>query len=250
MSRISPQAIVEPGAQLAADVVVGPFSYIGPRVRLGTGCIIENNVTIVGDTVLGERNHVFPMAVIGIAGASGEDGSVRIGDANAFREHVTVYGGVGEPTRVGNDNLLMIDSSVGVSAIVADHCILANVTHVGPGAILQDYTHTSGFSTVDPGVTVGTYTFIAAYTGIDRDTPPFAMVQGCPFRVRGVNTHKLRKCGFGDDDIRILKDVFRELFNSTGRVDPDALKRLRETRPGNPHIRRLLESIEGAERGA
>ena len=64
MPEISKQAIVEKGAKIADDVKIGPFTYIGPHVKIGPGCIIQNNVTIAGRTTLGDRNRVFPMAVI------------------------------------------------------------------------------------------------------------------------------------------------------------------------------------------
>jgi len=246
MPNISPQAIIEEGAQLARGVRVGPFSYLGPQVRIGPDCTLENNVTILGDTVLGEKNHVFPMAVLGTAPVgSGTVVSCRIGNANAIREHVTIYGGASSPTRIGTDNLLMIDCTVGAGAVVGDHCIFANVTHIGAGTRMADCTHTSGFAAIADGVTVGAYTFIAGYAGVDRDAPCFAILQGSPFRVRGVNTHKLRRCGFGDDDIRALKDAFRELFNGqTEDPDPAGLERLRRQKELNPCVRRLLEALE------
>ncbi len=248
MPIISPHAIVEEGAELAEGVRVGSFSYIGPKVSIGPGCIIENNVTIVGATTLGELNHVFPMAAIGLSpdGCEG-DGVCVTGDANSFREHVTVYAGVDGPTRIGADNLFMIDCTVGAAATVGDHCIFANLTHIGAGAHVADYIHTSGVATIEDGVTVGAYTFIAGYAGIDRDVPPYAMVQGSPHRIRGVNTHKLKRCGFGDDDIRALKEAFRELFNGTGQpVRPEAIQRCRQASGAGACVGRLLEALEAA----
>ena len=36
MSQIHPTAVIEPGARLGAECVVGPYAFIGARVRLGT----------------------------------------------------------------------------------------------------------------------------------------------------------------------------------------------------------------------
>ena len=122
--------MVEKTAKLAEDVRVGPFSYIGPHVKVGRGCIIENNVTLVGKTTLGPKTRVFPMAVVGAAPASaGGEGECIIGNANAIREHVTVYGGLDKPTRIGHDNLIMIGSQIGAGATLGDHGIFANCTH-------------------------------------------------------------------------------------------------------------------------
>ncbi len=43
MAEISDKSVVETGARLAKDVVVGPFCYIGPDVKVGAGTIIEGN---------------------------------------------------------------------------------------------------------------------------------------------------------------------------------------------------------------
>lgn len=263
MPKVSRQAIVEKGAQLAEGVTVGPFSYIGPQVRLGAGCVIENNVTILGRTVLGRNNQVFPMCVIGSEdpaaahpGASrpapAPDATCVLGDANAIREHVTIRGGSDQPTRIGGDNLIMVDCHLGAGAAVGDHCIFANCTHVGDGGKVEDYVRTSAFTTVEPGAKVGAYTFIAGFAGIDRDAPPFAIVQGFPFRVRGVNTQNLKRCGFGEEDIQALKQAFHEIYSGeNGRPDEEALRRLARGPATNPQVLRLLETLlpkEGEDR--
>ena len=37
---IDPRAIVDPGARIAANVEIGPFSIIGPDVEIGEGAMI------------------------------------------------------------------------------------------------------------------------------------------------------------------------------------------------------------------
>lgn len=249
MSEISKLAVVERGAKIADSVRIGPFSYIGPHVRIGPGCIVENNVTITGHTTLGERNHVFPMAVLGVSPEGDkESGEVVIGEGNVFREHVTLYAGGEKPTRIGTDNLVMIGCHIGAGAQIGNHGIFVNCTHVGSEAKIQDYVRTSGFIIIGAGVTVGAYTFTLGYAEIDRDAPPFAMVQGSPFRVRGVNTENLRRCGFGEDDVRALKNAVRELYNGSGETaDPDVLQRLLNDSTANPHVLRLAQAVKAAK---
>ncbi len=249
MPDISPLAIVEKSAKLADDVRVGAFSFIGRKVKIAPGCVIENNVTITGRTVLGEKNHVFPMTVIGTP-MDGPDGGGKciLGEANVIREHVTVYTTRGRVTRIGNDNLIMIGCVIGPGAQMADHGIFDNLTNIGADATVEDYVWTSGYTKVESGTTVGAYTFTVGYSCIDRDAPPYAMVQGFPIRVRGVNTRNLKRCGFGDDDVRALKVAFRELFNgATDFVNDEALVKLRGHT--NPHVRRLVESVQRSQDG-
>lgn len=243
MSNISPQAVIERGAQVAADAIVGPFTYIGPHVCIGPGCVIGNNATVTGRTTLGEKTRVFPMAVIGVSSEGSDEAECILGKANSIREHVTLYGGSRVPTRIGNDNLIMISCVVGPGASIGDHGIIVNGTMIGAEARVDDYIHTSAFVTIGQGVSVGAYTFIAGYADVDHDAPPYAIIQGSPFRVRGVNAEKLKRCGFGEDDIRALKEAFRELFDGEGSTaDEEAISRL-SSPASNPHVRRLVSAI-------
>jgi len=254
MPEISRHAVVERGAQLDGDVRVGPFSYIGEHVRLGPGCIIENNATVTGKTTLAARNHIFPMAIVGAPAGEAKPGEPPpgpgqciIGEANVIREHVTIYAGTQRPTTIGRDNLIMIGCQIGPGAVVGNHEIFANCTHVLAGAVIEDYVRSSAFPVVEPGVRVGAYTFISGYARLDQDAPPFAMVQGQPFRVRGVNTQNLRRCGFGEDDIRALKSAFRELFDGVGcGVNSEALRRLHDDPGVCGSVRRLLQALQHA----
>ena len=53
MTQIHPTAVVENGARLGADVVVGPFAVIGADVVVGDGCKIFGHAMISGQTTLG-----------------------------------------------------------------------------------------------------------------------------------------------------------------------------------------------------
>ena len=43
MPNISPHAVVMAPANLAGDVVVGAFAYVGPHVRIEAGSRVDNN---------------------------------------------------------------------------------------------------------------------------------------------------------------------------------------------------------------
>jgi UDP-N-acetylglucosamine acyltransferase len=244
MPEISRHAIVERSAELADDVHVGPFAYVGPHVRLGAGCVIDSGATVTGQTTLGAKCRVFPMAVIGAGSGDGEEGRCVLGQANHIREHVTLCGGSERPTVLGDDNLVMIGCRIGPQATVGSHCILSNYTQIDGGATVEDYVGTSAFTFVGSGATVGAYTYLVGFTGVDDDVPPYAMVQGFPCRIRGVNSEKLHRCGFGDEDIRALKDAFRQLFDENGTAaDVQALEHLAVQADLNGHVRRLIEAV-------
>src|SRR5688572_24390922 len=131
--RIHPLAVIDPRAELAADVAVGPFCVIGPHVSIGPGTRLHNNVTILGHTSIGSDNEIFPNAVLGATPQDkkfkGEPTRLVIGDGNMIREAVTIHVGTeagGGVTRVGDRNLLMVNCHLGHDVTLGSDCIFAN----------------------------------------------------------------------------------------------------------------------------
>ena len=119
MAQIHQFSVVDPNAQLADDVVVGPFCVIGPNVKIGAGTVLKSHVNIHGDTTIGERNIIYPNASIGCDPQdkkyAGEPTKLVIGDDNVIREHVTISIGTTQDhgvTTVGNRNLFMANAHV------------------------------------------------------------------------------------------------------------------------------------------
>lgn len=252
MADISALAVVEPGAKLADDVRIGPFAYIGARVRIASGCVIDPSATIVGETMLGSDTHVLPLAVVGTSpGAVQASGRCIIGRDNVIREHVTIQAAPDGATEIGDGNLIMVACLIGPGARIGSHEIFANCTRIGAGARIEDYVRTSGFAVVGDGVHVGAYAFLAGYSSIDRNVPPYAIVQGSPFRVRGPNTENLKRCKFAEADIQALKKAFRQVFNGTGEgPNQKAIRKLLAGKIINPHVRRFTESVRDAAAAA
>ena len=91
-ATIHPTALVEVGAKLGDDVVVGPFCTIGPEVTVGNSTRLISHVVLTGRTVLGEHNVVYPFASLGQPTPdrkyAGEPTTLVIGDGNDIREYV------------------------------------------------------------------------------------------------------------------------------------------------------------------
>ena len=63
--NIHASAIIEDGAEIGEGTSVGPFCFVGSKVRLGKNIELKSHVVIKGDTFLGDENTVFPFAVLG-----------------------------------------------------------------------------------------------------------------------------------------------------------------------------------------
>src|SRR5688500_15097743 len=94
-AMIHATAVIEPGAELGADVELGAYAFVGRAAVLGAGTRLHHHASIEGNTILGAACEVFPYACIGgktqdLKFKGGNPG-LRIGDRNVFREYVTVH---------------------------------------------------------------------------------------------------------------------------------------------------------------
>lgn len=265
MPKIHPLAVIDPAANIADDVVIGPFCVIGPKVRVGPASILHNGVTIVGDTVIGSHNEFYPNVVIGTPpqDLSYNNGlsRVRIGDHNVFRAGATVNGGSSKfcnETRIGSHGFFMINSHISHDTYVGDHCLIVNATNLGGHAHLESNARLSGVIGSHPFITFGRYCYVAGVSAITRDVPPFTVIAGSyPCKIRCINEVGLRRAGFSEESITALKRAFRRLFRSgvprkqlvdefetEGIHDANVLHLVRSLRRSACHLHnRFLEAV-------
>ncbi|HVS15798.1 MAG TPA: acyl-ACP--UDP-N-acetylglucosamine O-acyltransferase [Thermoanaerobaculia bacterium] len=253
-ATVHPSAVVDAEADLADGAVVGPFAVIGARVVVGEGCRVDAHATIEGPTTLGPDNHVFPHASIGTAPQdlkyAGEDTSLEIGARNQFREFCTVNRGTmggGGVTRIGDDNLLMTGSHIGHDSQVGSHTVFANSGTLAGHVEVGDWAVVGAFSAVHQFCRVGAHAYLGGYTVVTMDALPYAISVGQKAACMGLNRIGLKRRGFGDETLRRLEAALR-LLTRPGLNRSQALERLRgET--DDPHVRALVEFVEGSERG-
>jgi UDP-N-acetylglucosamine acyltransferase len=219
-ARLHPTAVVDPRAELAGDVTVGPYAVVEAGAVLMDGCVLHAHAMVRGMTSLGPDCVVHPFAVVGgepqaKRHAAGDVARVEAGRGNVFREQVTVHGGTeGRITRIGAGNLLMVGAHVAHDAVVGSGCVLANGTQLAGHAEVEDGVTFGGLSGVTQFVRVGEGAFVAALSACERDVPPFVVVQGNRARVRGVNVVGLRRRGVPEASLRALSKAVRKLWLS------------------------------------
>ena len=258
MSRIHPTAFVDPQAELAADVTVGPFCYIGPGVVVGAGCVLHSHVTLTGPLEIGPENTFHSQSVIGAAPQDlkykGGPTRVVIGRGNLFRELVTVHRGTevdrhsGGVTRIGDNNLLMVGVHIAHDAQIDDHVILANFVQVAGHVHIESCVNVGGISAMHHFVTVGRYAFVGGMTRLTADVPPYMKVSGYEALVRGVNAEGMRRWKLPDDSVTAMKGAYRLLFaRRAQRQAGQTLAALTELESNgamqDQHVRYLVEFI-------
>ncbi|NJM85697.1 MAG: acyl-ACP--UDP-N-acetylglucosamine O-acyltransferase, partial [Leptolyngbyaceae cyanobacterium RM2_2_21] len=221
---IHPTAVIHPGAKLHPSVKVGPYAVIGEKVVVGPETMIGSHVILEGYTEIGSGNRIFPGVAIGLEPQDLKyDGSlslVKIGDSNSIREYVTINRPTrfGEETRIGNNNLLMAYAHVAHNCLIADQVIIANSVALAGHIHIESNARLSGLVGVHQFVHIGEHSMIGGMSRIDRDVPPYTIVEGNPSRVRTLNQVGLQRAGLAQIDqgqrYRELKQAFRLIYRS------------------------------------
>jgi UDP-N-acetylglucosamine acyltransferase len=252
---IADNVSVHPRAEIEADVEIGPFSVIGPDVRIGRGTRLENNVTVMGRVTIGQHNHIYPGVVIGgepqDISYRGTDTQVTIGDHNLIREGVTINRGSEKEdgiTAIGNHNFLMACTHVAHDCKLANHIVIANGTLLGGHVHIHDHASLSGAVAVHHYASIGSYSFVGGLSRVLHDVPPFMLVEGHPARPRCINVVALKRNQFSPETIESLAESHRLLYRAKVGLD-----HAREILRGNdqlvPQVNHLLAFIQQQQEG-
>lgn len=256
MSTIHPSAVIADGANIAADVKIGPYCVVGEHVSLGEGCELMSHVVIDGHTSIGKGNRFFPFAAIGLEPQDlkyhGEPSRVEIGDNNTFRENVTVNTGTeggGMLTSIGNSNLLMAYVHVAHDCHVGNEVVMANCATLAGHITIHDGAIIGGMSAVHQFVRIGRFAMIGGMCGINKDVPPFCLTAGgYRAELSGLNIIGLKRRGVSLDDIGQLKQAYRILLQGTDKMS-DRISRVEQQLQAHPMVAEMLDFVRTAERG-
>jgi len=248
-------AIIHPGAKLADDVSVGPYSVIGEHVVIGSGTTIASHVVIEGWTEVGSDNRIFQFASIGADPQdlkyAGEKTVLKIGDRNRIREFTTMSRGTvegGGITTVGNDNLFMAYSHVAHDCIVNDRVILANGATLAGHVEVESAAILGGLAAVHQFCRIGCNTMISGGAMVAQDIPPYTVAQGDRAKTMGLNLIGLKRRGFSEETIRGIKKAYRLIFRSGLRLE-DALTQVNEEVESTPELDHFIDFIKNSHRG-
>lgn len=254
--EIDPRASVSPKAKLAAGVSIGAWAIVGDHVELGEGCKLLPHAVVMGPSRFGRDNIFHSFCAIGVDPQdlkfAGERTALEVGDANVFRENVTVSRGThhgGGRTYIGSHNLFMASAHVGHDSVVGSHCLFVNGGTIAGHVIVEDHATLGCWSPVHQFCRIGTHAYIGALTMIAQDVPPYALVvTERETRTFGANKIGLERKGFTPERTRAIEQAYRILTRSKLNTT-QAIARMRETLGASEDVKHLIEFIETSKRG-
>ncbi|MBB6569749.1 acyl-[acyl-carrier-protein]--UDP-N-acetylglucosamine O-acyltransferase [Kribbella sandramycini] len=199
MVVIHPTAVVDGGAELAGDVVVGAYAVVHGGVRLGAGVWVDAHAVVGG----------APQDL----GFRGGRTLVEVGAGTAIREGAIVHRStdVERPTRIGAGCLIMGQTHLGHDCQVGDGVVITQQAALGGHVSVGDGAVVGGMAAVHQRVRIGARAMVGALAKVTRDVLPFSSVDGNPATHRALNVVGLRRSEVTDADIRALRAAFGQL---------------------------------------
>ena len=182
MAVIHPTAIVDPRAELADDVRIGPYVVIEGRVIVGAGSHIHSHSVLKGHTVLGSKCRVGPGAYVGLDPQhlkfDGSETSLIIGDDVVIRESASIHRsfkpGEEHATWIGHRCFFMATSHVAHDCRVGNDVVMANGALLGGHVTVGDRAFVGGGTGIHQFCQIGRLAMLSGNEAISRDVPPFA----------------------------------------------------------------------------
>lgn len=212
--------MVARGAELGADVTIGPFCFVEDGAVIGDGTELVSHVTVRNNTVIGKRNVIAQGAVIGGDPQDrkwdGEPTYLHIGDDNRIREYVTIHRATGEgnATVMGDRNYLMAFVHLGHNVVLGSDVTIANSVGVSGHVTVEDMVTIGGMTGVHQFVRIGKLAMVGGMSRIVRDVPPFMLVEGLEQIVHDINAVGLRRIGVTSEARLALHKACKLLFKS------------------------------------
>ncbi len=254
-AQIHPTSIIEDGANIGENVKIGPFCIIGKDVEISKGTNLHSHIVVNGSTKIGEYNEIFQFASIGEINQDlkyhGEATKTIIGDRNRIRESVTIHRGTvqgGGVTRIGDDNLLMINAHIAHDCQIKNRCILANNATLAGHVELDDFVIVGGMSAIHQFVIIGAHVMLGGGSMVSQDVPPYVVAQGNHARPFGINIEGLKRRGFDKPTLRDIRNVYKLIYRS-GKTIEDVMPEIEQYAKQDSAISFFVDFFKRSTRG-
>ncbi|MDO4895756.1 MAG: acyl-ACP--UDP-N-acetylglucosamine O-acyltransferase [Moraxella sp.] len=252
---IHPTAIIDPSAVIDPTAIIGAYCVIGKNSTIGEHTVLKSHVIIGDNTTIGKRNEIYQFASVGENPQDlkfkGETTYLEVGDDNRIRESCTIHRGTadgGGLTKIGNHNLLMVNTHIAHDCMVGDHNIFANNVGVAGHAHVGNHIIIGGQSGVHQFCRIDDYAMIGGASLVLKDVCAFVMVSGNPTKTHGINKEGMRRKGWSAQTIATLDKAYRLVFRS-GLVKDEAISRLAELVADEPKVELFIQSLQNSRRG-
>lgn len=256
MTQIHPTAIVSSTAEIHETASIGPYCIVGDNVSIGAGTKLLRHVVVTKNTRIGKNNEIFQFASIGEdcqdLKYNGEETWLEIGDNNSIREACSFHRGTIQDnslTKIGSNNLFMINTHIAHDCIVGDGNILANNVGVAGHVHIGNNVILGGNAGVHQFCQIGDYSLVGGGSVILKDVAAMTLVSGNPAQAHGLNIEGMRRKDWSKETINTLRTAYKLIFKS-GKTTEEVIEELtQDFLPQEPKVQLLIDSLLSSKRG-
>lgn len=221
-------------SKIADDVIIHKNASIGENCIIGNSVEIGQNTIIYKNTTIGSNTKIYPNSYIGgdpqDKNYNNEETYLSIGENNIIREFVSIHRGSfkeDRTTSIGNNCYIMCNTHVGHNCKIGNNIIITSYTGLSGYVTIEDFANISGFVAVHQFVRIGKFAMVGGMSRIVQDVIPFAIAEGNPARIRGLNVVGLKRNDMPYEKIKVLRKIIA-LFMLRKYTIKEIISRLKE----------------------
>ena len=167
MPSIHSTAIIDPEAKIGKNVTIGAYCIIG-KAMIGDDCVLDSNVRVYDDTVMGKGCVIKAGAVLGGAGFGYE----KDADGNKFRFPQIGQLIMGDYVEVGANTCIdrgaLADTVIGDYTKINNLCHIAHNNKIGRNVTITGCVNVSGSNIIDDDVWIAPNSSIRGWVHIGK----------------------------------------------------------------------------------
>jgi UDP-N-acetylglucosamine acyltransferase len=256
--NIHPSSTISKEAEIADDVVIGPYCIVRGRVRIGAGTKLDSHVSVGSDygiVEIGRNNHISAGSALGGPPQDiyykNEPTRLTIGDDNFIREFTSINIGtarsIGE-TRIGNKNMIMAYVHLGHDCQVGDSNVIVNSTQIAGHVQIDSNVTIGGVCAVNQFVRIGSNCFVTGYSAVHKDVLPYSICRGNYAVCAATNKIGLQRSGFDSEKVENIHRAIRIIIKGSSTIAEGIDRIQRECLP-TPEIEYLVNFVKTSKRG-
>jgi UDP-N-acetylglucosamine acyltransferase len=241
-------------ARIGNNFNIKSFSIIEDDVEIGDNVEIASNVLIANGARISDNVKIHHGAVIATVPQDlkfgGEITTLEIGEGTVVREYATLNRGTAhsKKTVVGSNCFIMAYAHVAHDCRIGNNVILANSIQMGGHVTIDDHTIVGGSVAIHQFSKIGERVMVGGGFRVVKDLPPYILAGGYPLKYEGLNVIGLKRKGFSNEQIGLIKKAYEEIYHSELNFG-DAVKKIKDNFEMTPEILNIVNFIETSQRG-
>jgi len=256
--KIHPSSVISKEAELADDVIIGPYCIVQGKVRIDSGTKLDSHVSLgseYGIVEIGKNNHICAGAALGGPPQDihykNERTRLVIGDGNTIREFTSLNIGTARAkgvTKIGNRNLIMAYVHLGHDCQLGDNNVIVNSTQIAGHVEIDNNVTIGGVCGINQFVRIGSFSFIAGASSVHKDVIPFSICRGNYAVCAATNKIGLSRSGMSSENVENIHRAIRIIIKGSSTINEAVERILRECQVTSD-VEYLINFVKNSKRG-